>query len=166
MKTADIIQKYPKIFEHYEGNPGDVNWYGVPDGWLPIVDILCKAIQSYCDSTRSIENPDFDSTKEYDRDDTTTHRYLQVKREQVTCVQMKEKFGGLRFYTSGEDEFVAGMIRMATYMCDNTCEGCGVREGLGLTKGWITVRCKKCAEEVGREWMTREDWEARFKSPL
>jgi hypothetical protein len=164
MKTEDIIQKYPKIFEHYEGNPRGVNWYGVSEGWLPIIDILCKAIQSYCDSARSIENPDFDPTKEYDREDTATHRYLQVKREQVTCLQMKEKFGGLRFYTSGEDEFVSGLICMATYMCNNTCEGCGTHEDLGITKGWITVRCKKCAEEVGREWMTRKEWDMRFKT--
>ena len=158
MTTEKIILKYPKIFEHYEGNPGDVNWYGVSKGWLPIIDILCEAIQNYCDSTRSIENPDYDPTKEYDREDTTTHRYFQVKRKQVTCLQMKEKFGGLRFYTNGEDEFVAGMIRMAAYMCDNTCEGCGTTEDLGVTRGWISVRCKSCAEEVNRPWMTKEDW--------
>jgi hypothetical protein len=155
MKTEDIIQKYPKIFEHYEGNPRGVNWYGVSEGWLPIIDILC-----------SIENPDFDPTKKYDREDPTTHRYLQVKREQATCLQMKEKFGGLRFYTSGEDEFVSGLICMASYMCDNTCEGCGTHEDLGITKGWITVRCKKCAEKVGRDWMTREDWDTKFKTQV
>jgi hypothetical protein len=164
MTTEDIIKKYPKIFEHYEGNPGNVNWYGIPSGWLPIIDILCNAIQSYCDSTRSIENPYFEPTREYDREDITSHRYKQIKRDQVTCLQMKEKFGGLRFYTNGEDEFVAGMIRMATYMCDNTCEGCGTTEDLGITKGWITVRCKSCADKVGRVWMTREDWDTRFKT--
>jgi hypothetical protein len=164
VKTEDIILKYPKIFEHYEGNPNGINWFGVPVGWLPIIDSLCGAIQGYCNNPKPVENPDYDSTKEYDREDTASHRYLQVKPEQVTCVQMKEKFGGLRFYTDGSDDVVDGMIRMAIHMCNNTCEGCGTNEGLGLTKGWITVRCKKCADEVGRDWMTKEDWDARFKT--
>jgi len=33
--TEELIKKYPKIFEPYEGNPGNVNWGGVPNGWLP-----------------------------------------------------------------------------------------------------------------------------------
>jgi hypothetical protein len=164
MKTEDIIQKYPKIFAPYEGNPHNVNWYGVPKGWLPIIDKLCATIQNYCDSTHSIENPYFEPTREYDREDITSHRYKQIKRDQVTCLQMKEKFGGLRFYTNGNDDVVDGMIRMATYMCDNTCEGCGTEEELGLTKGWISVRCKPCADAEGKVWMTREDWDTRFKT--
>jgi hypothetical protein len=166
MKTEDIIQKYPKIFEHYEGNPGNVNWHGVPKGWLPIIDILCRAIQSYCDSARSIKNPDFDPIAIYDQEDTTSHRYLQVKREQVTCLQMKEKFGGLRFYTNGNDEVVDGMIIMATNVCAHTCESCSTSDDIGLTTGWISVRCKKCAEEIGRNWMTREDWNTKFKTQV
>lgn len=158
MTTGDIIKKYPKIFEPYEGNPHNVNWYGIPDGWLSIIDILCEAIQRYCDHPQSLENPDYDSSKEYDREDTTTHRYLLVKREQVKCVQMKEKFGGLRFYTERNDSVVDGMIMMATHMCDNTCEGCGTIEDLGVTSGWISIRCKSCAEEVNRPWMTKENW--------
>jgi len=26
--TEEIIAKYPKIFEDYQGNPGRVNWHG------------------------------------------------------------------------------------------------------------------------------------------
>lgn len=163
MTTEEIIAKYPKIFQSYEGNPENVNWHGVPKGWLWVIDVLCDSIQGYCDSPTSAPNPDYVEGSAYDREDTRTHRYLQMSREQVTCVQMKEKFGGLRFYTNGHDETVEGMIRMAEKICSETCETCETREGLGYTKGWITVRCKACADAAGKQWMSREDWKAKMK---
>jgi hypothetical protein len=127
MTTEELINKYPKIFKDYEGNPGRVNWYGVPKGWLDIVDELCGAMQNYIDSyTR------------YTKEGPT-------KPEQVTCIQMKEKFGGLRFYTNGHNDFIEGMIMMAEYKCSNTCQDCGSKEDIGMTSGWISVFCRSCA---------------------
>jgi hypothetical protein len=134
MKTEQLIQKYPKIFKDYEGNPQRVNWHGVPDGWLPIIDKLCGAMQNYIDNHRR-----------YTKDGP-------VKPEQVTCTQMKEKFGGLRFYTDGHDDVIEGMITMAEYLCDNTCEKCGSEEDLGYTQGWISVMCNACAMGSNRKW--------------
>lgn len=129
MTTEQIIQKYPKIFQQYEGNPGMVNWYGLPKGWLPIIDILCGSIQRYVDGVTR-----------YTKDGPK-------KPPQPTCTQMKEKFGGLRFYTNDSDDYVEGMIMMAEHMCDNTCQECGSNEDLGITKGWISVVCRKCVGE-------------------
>lgn len=126
MTTEELINKYPKIFQDYEGNPERVNWYGVPTGWLPVIDKLCGSIQSYIDHTTRYTN---DGPK---------------KPEQVTCVQMKEKFGGLRFYTNGHDNYVEGMINMAEYICDHTCQDCGSEQDLGTTSGWISVLCRNC----------------------
>lgn len=141
----DIIEKYPKIFAPYEGNPGGVNWTGVPKGWLPIIYDLCGAIQNYIDHyRRSALNPSYIEGSKWESGDITTHKYVQVSPNQVTCVQMKEKFGGLRFYTDGHDDIVDGMIQYAEYLCDNTCEVCGSRENLGNTTGWITVCCESC----------------------
>lgn len=125
--TKELIEKYPKIFEDYEGNPSRVNWYGVPEGWLPIIDILCGSIQNYIDKvTKYIDGK-------------------PVKIQQLTCSQMKEKFGGLRFYANGGDDFTEGMIYMAEYMCENTCQDCGSKEDIGRTQGWITTLCRNCA---------------------
>jgi len=125
--TEQLIQKYPKIFQQYEGNPGMCNWFGVPDGWLPIIDKLCGCIQNYIDNvTRYIDGK-------------------PIKPEQVTCVQMKEKFGSLRFYTNGNDEIVEGMIAMAEHLSYHTCQECGSEENIGRTGGWITTLCQKCA---------------------
>ena len=126
MKTEDIINKYPKIFEPYNGNPNGVNWHGVPEGWLPIIDKLCSCIQHYIDYHVS-----------YTKDG-------QYKPSQVTCSQMKEKFGGLRFYTNGHDEVVEGMIKMAEHLCDFKCQDCGSEEDLGMTTGWLSVLCRNC----------------------
>lgn len=163
MTTEEIIEKYPKIFQDYEGNPGRVNWHGVPKGWLPIVDKLCQVIQNYCDSFSSIENPDYAESKPYDKDDRTTHRYIQVSKPQVKCIQMKEKFASLRFYTDEHDQRVQGMIDMAENICANTCETCSTGENLGFTTGWITVKCEKCAKESGKEWLSRGEYKRKFE---
>lgn len=139
--TKEIIAKYPKIFQNYEGNPGMVNWHGVPTGWLPIIDKLCACIQHYIDYHVS-----------YTKDG-------QYKPAQVTCTQMKEKFGGLRFYTDQHDEIVEGMIKMAEHLCDETCQDCGSEEDLGITSGWITVLCRTCAIANGDRAMA--NWTAK-----
>ena len=141
MTTEEIIQKYPKIFEQYEGNPGMVNWYGVPKGWLPIIDKLCGAIQSYIDNvTRYVDGK-------------------PVKTPQVTCAQMKEKFGGLRFYVDGGDDHTDGMIYMAEHLCDNTCQDCGSEQDLGLTQGWISVLCRNCV--IGHGDRAMSNWKPK-----
>ena len=129
MTTRELIEKYPKIFQQYEGNPGMVNWFGVPDGWLPVIDKLCGSIQSYIDNvTRYIDG-----------------KPTQVP--QVTCSQMKEKFGGLRFYVEGGDEHTDGMIFMAEYLCEHICEDCGTEENIGRTEGWIHTLCESCSHK-------------------
>jgi hypothetical protein len=64
---------------------------------------------------------------------------------QVTLDQVKEKFGTLRFYYSGGDDVIDGMVRMAESMTEVTCEGCG---NLGERRGggWIHTYCTPCEE--------------------
>jgi hypothetical protein len=63
---------------------------------------------------------------------------------QVTLDQVKEKFGTLRFYYTGGDDYISGMVRMAESMSALTCEECGspgrVRRG-----GWIRTLCDEHA---------------------
>jgi len=141
MTTEEIIAKYPKIFQDYEGNPGQCNWHGVPDGWLPIIDKLCGAMQNY-----------IDNRIRYTKDGPTTP-------EQVTCVQMKEKFGGLRFYTNGHDDVIEGMITMVEDLCDNTCDECGSEDDLGITQGWISIKCRKCV--IGHGDRAMNSWKPK-----
>lgn len=127
MTLKELIQKYPKIFESYDGNPYGVNWEA-PKAWLPVIDDMCGAIQDYIEGVYSFKDG------------------VAITIPQVKCVQMKEKWGGLRFYTSGGDEATQGMIRMAAYICRQMCESCGTRENIGRTDGWVSICCKPCYE--------------------
>ena len=60
---------------------------------------------------------------------------------QVTLDQVKEKFGTLRFYYSGGDDVIDGMVRMAESMSGVTCEECG-SPGKRVGGGWVTTLCE------------------------
>ncbi len=66
---------------------------------------------------------------------------------EVHLVQVKEKFGGLRFYIDGtKNEEVWKVISEAEERSFHICEKCGkpgtLREG-----GWLLTLCDKCDEE-------------------
>jgi hypothetical protein len=56
------------------------------------------------------------------------------------ATQVKEKFGTLRFYVSGGDDFTNGVIRMAEAMSSVTCEECG-KPGTTSGPGWVRTLC-------------------------
>jgi hypothetical protein len=146
-----LIEKYPKIFQDYEGNPGRCNW-DVPPIWVPIIDDLCACIQYHIDYYNIyLPNPNYVNGSKYDPNDTTTHALISKENYQVTCTQVKEKFGGLRFYTNGNDEQVKGMISYAEHLCWSSCQNCGSREDIITIDGWIARLCKKCANELGKQ---------------
>lgn len=59
------------------------------------------------------------------------------------CHQIKEKFGGLRFYIgAGEDE-VRAAIDQAEAESFKVCEDCGA-PGKRRSGGWIKTRCNAC----------------------
>jgi hypothetical protein len=106
--------QYPKMFaEPYGG-------FAVGAGWYPILETLCANIQSHID--------------------------WKVKQgkdiAQVEVDQIKEKFGGLRFYYSGGDDEISGMVRMAEAWADIACEECGAA-GKRRSGGWIRTLCDK-----------------------
>ena len=76
---------------------------------------------------------------------------------QVTLDQVKEKYGTLRFYYSGGDDVIDGMVRMAESMTEVTCEECGnVGERRG--GGWVHTYCTPCEEarELARQKANEE----------
>jgi len=83
---------------------------------------------------------------------------------QVTLDQVKEKFGTLRFYYSGGDDYISGMVSLAESMTGVTCESCGnIGERRG--GGWVHTYCTPCEEarELARKKM---DEEYEFKKIL
>lgn len=66
----------------------------------------------------------------------------------LMLVQVKEKFGTLRIYVSGDDthRIANAIISCAERLSGFTCEECGAR---GKTRGsrWVTTLCASCYEK-------------------
>ena len=105
-------EQFPKMFgEKYGG-------FACGEGWWPILEKLCSNIQSHID---------------------WKNRQLETV-PQVTVAQIKEKFGGLRFYYDGGDEQIRGMVQVAEAWADTSCEECGA-PGKRRDGGWIKTLC-------------------------
>jgi hypothetical protein len=128
-----LCEKYPKMMVNRNKNMQEtcMCWgFECGDGWFNILDQLMSNIQHHIDWN----NQNFD--KGY-------KQYKQVA--QVTLDQVKEKFGTLRFYYTGGDDIIDGMVRMAESMSGCTCEECG-NIGKSRGGGWIHTYCDPCEE--------------------
>ena len=72
---------------------------------------------------------------------------------QVTLDQVKEKFGTLRFYYSGGDDYISGLVSMAESISGITCETCG-KPGTSTGGGWIKTAC---VEHGGQDYSIPEE---------
>ena len=149
-----IREKYPLIFSHRCE-------MSINDGWFDIIDLLCDNIQHRIDNAvkqrqYAIEWNDQVNDPDNDWSDKSSfikreERVVPDLIEQVVVRQIKEKFGTLRFYYDGGDEYIRGLDAMAASMTSRTCEECGSPGTSRSTKKqrWIRVLCDKHAEEQG-----------------
>jgi hypothetical protein len=79
---------------------------------------------------------------------------VECKIEPVTVIQVKEKFGGLRFYYDGGDEYIQGAVSMAERMSYSICEECG-NLGKSRSGGWVRTLCDQHAAKY--DYMDNED---------
>ena len=62
--------------------------------------------------------------------------------------QIKEKFGGLRFYINSATDEVFDIIKKYEELSYKTCEFCGTTENVGLHGDrWIKTVCEDCLTE-------------------
>lgn len=83
-------------------------------GWLDLIEELCRTLKTHMDA-----HPELPP--------------IQVR-------QVKEKFGGLRFYYSGGDAACREMVASTEELSMSTCEVCGQAGTLGGER-WLSVRC-------------------------
>lgn len=69
------------------------------------------------------------------------------KETETQATQIKEKFGGLRFYYTGGNDFIDGAVMLAEKMSEHICEECGDRGSIKYDAGWLRCRCDKHKEE-------------------
>lgn len=153
--TKYLTEKYESLIHRhlYKGNVMPF-WFECGDGWLTLIDELCGDIARHVDNQK--RSLDFKKENGEAVDDSE-YEQLQVKISQV-----KEKFGGLRFYTYGGDDYVRGMITFAESMSMRICEYCGNPGKLG-GMGWTKTLCDPCREDDERK---RQEWDQNYKRSL
>ena len=142
----------------------------IGDGWYNIIDKLCSNIQHHINGFAKLRAyaleynhmrqqaqignwVPFDKYYDFTKNSELIQRYKTEILEsaggrevpdlvpQVVASQVKEKFGTLRFYYSGGDGYIAGLMQMAESMASVTCDECGAPGDTGNSGGWIAVRC-------------------------
>jgi hypothetical protein len=71
----------------------------------------------------------------------------RCQAERVKILQVKEKFGGLRFYIGGGSEELNKAIAEAESQSYKTCEDCGSTDGVTTSAGgryWLRSLCPAC----------------------
>jgi len=112
-----LFEKYPKIFS---GKDEPIIQNLMPfgfecgDGWFWLIDTMCDHIQSYIDLNGL---------------------------DQIKALQVKEKYGTLRFYYSYGNEKIDGIVSHTEWLSGHTCEYCGSTKDVGITTGWNVVMC-------------------------
>jgi hypothetical protein len=126
-------ERFPKMFENPYGG------FAVGAGWWPIIEALCGHIQHYIDWKN-------EQREKYSRGEGCP---------QVVVAQIKEKFGGLRFYYDGGDDKISGMVSMAESWAGHSCETCGA-PGKSRSGGWIRTLCDHHEEEYQKRQKERQ----------
>lgn len=118
-----LCSKYPKIFmdRHADMQTTAMCWgFECGDGWFALLDALCSRLQ-------------------WDADNNNL--------PQIVAAQVKEKYGGLRFYTESSTDYQDGCIGMAEQMSEYICDVCGNPGKVGGVS-WLAARCPEHTKEV------------------
>lgn len=70
--------------------------------------------------------------------------------DQYRIMQIKEKFGGLRWYDNGAPKKVDEIIAKYSALSEKTCVRCG-EPATKESAGWISPYCNKCADELEKK---------------
>ena len=121
-----LYEKYPDLFANKDKTPMESCMaFGIECniGWYDIISSVCYRIKQYEKNKKSDYYP-------------------------VTFDQIKEKWGGLRIYYIGGDDYIRGVVDMAEEMSYKICERCGC-PGSPNKQGWVMTLCDNCRGKNG-----------------
>lgn len=174
-----LFEKYPEIFAQKDLPKTQtlMCWgFECGDGWYELIDMLCACIQHHIKY-----NVNETSYKPYGKPLSKywwkslvkqlrlalAHfidpSYFKVTKEniQVEAVQVKEKFGTLRFYYNGGNEYIDGLVSFAESMSSIICENCG-QPGKTNDSGWRSTLCSQCRSNQEQERIdAAKEWEEK-----
>jgi len=144
-KIKNYKNKYdPNIYNEKIEPIEDLMVFGImcDDGWFNLLDSLFSKIQNYLN-----KNPDL--------------------KEDFKVEEVKEKYGSLRVYYSGGDDYINDLVEQAENKSITICEVCGEKGKLcnnaydiefinnsfykvpAKGKGWFKTLCRSDAEKLG-----------------
>jgi len=121
-----LVEKFPELFGDRDKPPTEtLICFGCEcdDGWFDLIYTACSVIQNHMEYAP--ETPPF--------------RFSQIK----------EKFGGLRLYHYGGDDFTRAVCTMAEALSYKICEITGDRGQLCTTGHWLRTLSPAMAEKHG-----------------
>jgi hypothetical protein len=161
---SQLCEKYPLIFKDRNADMRTTAMcWGLEcgDGWYNIIDVLCGLLTSDYRQAKSrydsIKDKVGQVANEWSKKIVTQEQIdeAKAKLDEETlkvpvAVQVKEKFGGLRFYVHAATDKHYQYISFAESMSYRTCEECGA-PGKTYTDGWHTTLCDIHAAMAGKE---------------
>ena len=140
-KYDGLYSEFPEITHRGFGG------FAIGDGWYAIIRTLLATITRYVKS--------HNESVAYRKQQLATGKVDSYPEELLTEIEMpvidqvKEKFGGLRFYYRGGDKKIRHWVEFAEAMSFNVCEECGA-PGERRDAGWVRTLCDHHAEEHAR----------------
>lgn len=134
-----LVKKCPKLYRERHTTPYGLRWgFAVEQGWLSLLQELSKALEA------EIEKIPEDKQVDYH------------------CLQVKQKFGTMRFYMNAYTQPIRALINEAEKKSMHTCEACGKRgdlvyppESAYFITGW---RQRVCLDHY-RERALLDNWQ-------
>ena len=143
-----LFDKYPKIFKRANLSDEDktINLkITCRDGWYELIDDLCEQIQARVNLVNKQKSLYLKKMPK---------SIVPIQSQGLVCEadQVKEKFGGLRFYVKGGDDFIHGAISLAESFSYRICADCGSKKTTNnrtarWSGDWRTARCNNCKDK-------------------
>jgi len=127
-----LVDKYPLLFKDYHGSPTQTALafgFECGNGWYNIIDNLGSKLEPLIKLF-----------------------ILEHDEEEIypTAFQVKEKFGGLRFYMTTSTDEMDKLVDLAEEESYKTCEQCGTKDNVNTNnEGWMVTLCDKCRNKSG-----------------
>lgn len=137
----DLFEEIAKLYPEL-AKKSLVDYFSTPPGWENIVKCLCQTIYSEVEYAQR-ELKYYESRELPVADDISLRKTALATAldELPVIVQVKEKFGTMRFQTTGATPAILSAIMLAQSLSGCTCEECGA-PGQRESGDWIRTVCK------------------------
>lgn len=118
--TKKLHDSYPRLYV-------SKRWFECGDGWFDLINECSAKIEQY---------------------NNTLGQDLDDQANWCVALQVKEKFGTLRFYVQTSNDIIQAAIREAERKSAITCKHCGKPGRLFNEFGWLGTMCESCATDI------------------